>query len=148
MQSNFTIKSVTGELVEKSYPFAAALGITDLASWRRFVAGYESGGSPESGVICANTPNDYLAGILFYRVSRYNQNGDALNCDPFVVTDLPRYATPVRALLGAADQIATDRGCKWVRVVLPVNGDPLHAEPMGCEGALFRAGYALESVCF
>jgi hypothetical protein len=148
MQSSFAIRPLIGALVEKSYPFAAALSIRDLASWRRFIAGYAENRSADSGVIAADTPHGYLAGVLFYRVDRHNQDGAALVCDPFVVADLPRYATPVRALLAAADRIAADRGCKWVRVVLPATGDPLEAEPAGCEGALFRAGFALESLSF
>jgi len=32
--------------------------------------------------------------------------------------------------------------------VLPAMGDPLEAEGAGCEAALFRAGYALESLNF
>jgi hypothetical protein len=148
MHREFTIRPLTGALVEKSYPFAAALNVRDLASWRRFVEGYTGTGSPDSGVIGADTRHGYLAGVLFYRVDRRNQDGAALVCDPFVVADLPRYAAPVRALLAAADRIAADRGCKWVRVVLPATGDPLNAEPLGCEGALFRAGFALESLSF
>jgi hypothetical protein len=146
MHREFTIKSLTAALVEKSFPFAHALGIGDLAGWRAFVASY--GGSPDSGVIAAENQHGYVAGVLFYQVNRHDQGGAALVCDPFVVSDLPRYATPVRALLEAADKIALGRGCKWVRVVLPATGDPLNAEASGCEAALFRAGYALESLSF
>ena len=53
-----------------------------------------------------------------------------------------------RVMALAAARIAAERGCKWVRIVLPATGDPLNAEPLGCEGALFRAGFALESLSF
>lgn len=146
MHREFTIKPLTDALVQKSFPFAHALGIGDLDRWRAFVASY--GGSPDSGVIAAENQHSYVAGVLFYQVNRHDQAGTALVCDPFVVSDLPRYATPVRALLEAADKIALERGCKWVRVVLPATGDPLNTEASGCEAALFRAGYALESLSF
>jgi hypothetical protein len=146
MHRNFAIKPLAGALVEKSFPFAQALGIGDLARWRAFVASYS--GSADSGAIAAENQHGYVAGILFFQVNRHDQGGAALICDPFVVADLPRYATPVKALLEAADEIALERGCKWVRVVLPATGDPLNAEAAGCEAALFRAGYALESLSF
>lgn len=148
MHLEFATRPLTPALVDKSYPFAPALGIGDLASWRAFVASYTAAASPDSGVIAAENPHGYVSGLLFYQVNRHNQDGAALVCDPFVVADLPRYATPVRALLGAADRIALERGCKWVRVVLPATGDPLNDEASGCEAALFRAGYALESLSF
>ena len=146
MHREFTIKPLTAALVQKSFPFAHALGIGDLDRWRAFVASY--GGSPDSGVIAAENQHGYVAGLLFFQVNRHDQGGAALVCDPFVVADLPRYATPVKALLEAADDIALERGCKWVRVVLPATGDPLNTEAAGCEAALFRAGYALESLSF
>ncbi len=146
MHRDFAIKPLTGALVEKSFPFAHALGIGDLARWRAFVASY--GGSPDSGVIAAENQHGYVTGLLFFQVNRHDQGGAALVCDPFVVADLPRYAAPVKALLEAADAIALEHGCKWVRVVLPATGDPLNAEAAGCEAALFRAGYALESLSF
>jgi len=148
MQHQFTVKPVTSALVQKSYPFAQALGLGDLAGWRAFVESYTGNGSPDSGVIAAENPHGYVCGLLFYQVNRHNQDGASLVCDPFVVADLPRYETPVRALLEAADGIALERGCKWVRIVLPATGDPLNTEASGCEGALFRAGYALESLSF
>ncbi len=146
MQSEYAIKPVTGALVDKSFPFAQALGIGDLARWRAFVASYA--GVPDSGAIAAETQHGYVAGLLFYQANRHDQGGASLVCDPFVVADMPRFATPAKALLEAADGLALDLGCKWVRVVLPATGDPLNAEAAGCEGALFRAGYALESLSF
>ncbi|MFO0987252.1 MAG: hypothetical protein U1F37_07770 [Alphaproteobacteria bacterium] len=146
MHRDYAIRPLTGALVEKSFPFAQALGIRDLARWRAFVASYV--GSPDSGAIAAETQHGYVAGLLFYQANRHDQGGAALVCDPFVVADMPRYATPAKALLEAADDLALERGCKWVRVVLPATGDPLNAEAVGCEGALFRAGYALESLSF
>lgn len=149
MYRAFTIKSLTAALVQKAYPFAQVLGLADLAAWRAFVESYTAaGGAGDSGAIAAENPHGYLCGLLFYQVNRHNQDGAALVCDPFVVADVPRYATPVRALLEATDRIALERGCKWVRVVLPATGDPLSAEGPGCEAALFRAGYALESLSF
>ena len=147
MQLEFTTRPLTHALVDKSYPFAPALGLADLASWRAFVASYTAG-APDSGVIAAENPHGYVSGLLFYQVNRHNQDGASLVCDPFVVADLPRYATPVKALLAAADKVALERGCKWVRVVLPATGDPLNDEASGCEAALFRSGYALESLSF
>ena len=148
MNRDFTIRPLTKALVDKSYPFAHALGLGDLAAWRGFVESYMRSDAPDSGVIAAENPHGYLCGLLFYQVNRHNQDGAALVCDPFVVADLPRADMPLRALLEAADTIALERGCKWVRVVLPATGDPLNAEGSGCEAALFRAGYALESLSF
>ncbi len=148
MHNEFTVRPLAGALVEKSYPFAPALGLGDLAGWRRFVASYDGAAARDSGAIAAEDRNGYIAGLLFYQVNRHNEDGAALVCDPFVVASLPRYATPVKALLAAADTIALERGCKWVRVVLPATGDPLNSEASGCEAALFRAGYALESLSF
>ncbi len=139
MHRDYAIRPVTGALVEKSFPFAHALGIGDLERWRAFVASY-AGGAPDSGAIAAENQRGYVAGLLFYHVNRHDQGGAALVCDPFVAADLPRSVTPVKALLEAADEIALARGCKWVRVVLPANGDPLATDGAGCESALFRAG--------
>lgn len=148
MQRDFTIRPLTGGLVQKAYPFAPALGLHDLESWRAFVESYTADAGGGSGAVAAENPHGYLCGVLLYKVNRHNKDGAALVCDPFLVADLPRYETPVRALLEAADSIAVEQGCKWVRVVLPATGDPLGAEGLGCEGALFRAGYALESLSF
>jgi hypothetical protein len=149
MHTAFTVKPLAGPLIDKAYPFAPALGLADLASWRAFVAGYgPSGGDSESGVIAAEDPRGYVAGVLFYHVNRHSKEGASLVCDPFLVADLPRYETPVRALLEAVDRVALRLDCRWVRVVLPAMGDPLEAEGAGCEAALFRAGYALESLNF
>lgn len=152
MHRQYTVKHLTSRLVQKAYPLAQALGIGDLESWKEFVASYahDKAGrkSPESGVIAAENPMGYVCGLLFYHVNRRKKNGASLVCDPFVVADLPRCETPVRALLEAADEIALDLHCRWVRVVLPATGDPLGIEGAGCEGALFRAGYALESLSF
>jgi len=154
MHREFTIKPLTSWLVQKAYPFAQSLGLHDISSWRAFVESYTplddatGAGAVDSGVIAAENPHRYVCGLLFYQVNRHNKDGAALICDPFLVADLPRYETPVRALLDAADRIALDRDCKWVRVVLPATGDPLNTEGAGCEGALFRAGYALESLSF
>jgi hypothetical protein len=149
MHLAFTVKPLAGPLVEKAYPFAPALGLRDLASWRAFVESFgPPGGGGDSGVIAAEDPRGYVAGVLFYQANRHNKEGASLVCDPFLVADLPRYETPVRALLEAADRVALRLDCKWVRVVLPASGDPLEAEGAGCEAALFRAGYALESLSF
>lgn len=154
MHREFTIKPLTSRLVQKAYPFAQSLGLHDISSWRAFVESYAAPGDTagadavDSGVIAAENLHGYVCGLLFYQVNRHNKDGAALICDPFLVADLPRYETPVRALLDAADRIALDRDCKWVRVVLPATGDPLNTEGSGCEGALFRAGYALESLSF
>ena len=153
MHREFTIKPLTSWLVQKAYPFAQSLGLHDISSWRAFVESYVAPGAAgadavDSGVIAAENLHGYVCGLLFYQVNRHNKDGAALICDPFLVADLPRYETPVRALLDAADRIALDRDCKWVRVVLPATGDPLNIEGAGCEGALFRAGYALESLSF
>lgn len=148
MHRVFTIKPLTSDLVQKAFPFAQVLGFADLAAWRAFVESYTASTARDSGVIAAENPHGYVSGLLFYQVNRHKQAGAALVCDPFVVADLPRSATPVRALLEAADRIALERGCKWVRIVLPATGDPLNAEGSGCEAALFRAGYALESLSF
>jgi hypothetical protein len=148
MHLAFTTRPLTSALIDKAYPFAPALGLGDLESWRAFVKSYTAAGTPDAGVIAAENPHGYVCGLLFYQVNRHNKEGAALVCDPFVVADSPRYATPVRALLEAADNMALERGCKWVRVVLPATGDPLNTEASGCEAALFRAGYALESLSF
>jgi len=148
MHREFTVKPLAGRLVQKAYPFAPALGLHDPESWRAFVESYSVGGGSNSGVVVTESPHGYVCGVLFYQVNRHNKDGASLVCDPFLAADLPRYETPVRALLEAADRIAVDQGCKWVRVVLPASGDPLDAEGAGCEGALFRAGYALESLSF
>ena len=148
MHLHFTVKPLAGPLVDKAYPFAAALGLRDLDSWRAFVASYSAGAKSGSGAIVAENPLGYVCGVLFHQVNRHRKDGTALVCDPFLVAAAPRYETPVRTLLEAADEIAVDHDCKWVRVVLPATGDPLEAEGMGCEGALFRAGYALENLSF
>jgi hypothetical protein len=148
MHRDFTIRPLSRALVDKTYPFAQALGLGDIAAWRAFVESYSRNGAADSGVIAAENLHGYVCGLLFYQVNRHNQEGAALVCDPFVVADLPRTETPLRALLEAADEMALARGCKWVRVVLPATGDPLNAEGSGCEAALFRAGYALESLSF
>jgi hypothetical protein len=146
MHRDFVIKPLRDRLIEKAYPFAAVLGLHDPKRWRAFVQSYNASGG--SGAIVAENSHGYVCGVLFYQVNRHDKDGAALVCDPFLVADLPRYETPVRALLEAADRIAVDLRCKWVRVVLPASGDPLNAEGIGCEGALFRAGYALESLSF
>jgi hypothetical protein len=148
MHREFAVTPLTSALAQKTFPFAQALGLADLASWRAFVASYAARGEGDTGAIAAENPHGYVCGLLFYQVNRHNQEGAALVCDPFVVADAPRYETPIRALLEAADRIALERKCKWVRVVLPATGDPLSAEGSGCEAALFRAGYALESLSF
>jgi hypothetical protein len=151
MHREFAVKPLSSRLVQKTYPFAQAIGIADLPSWRRYIATYVSGradGRRASGGIVAETPQGYVCGLLLYQANRHNREGAVLVCDPFLVADLPRYDTPVRALLEAADRIAVELGCKWVRVVLPASGDPLGPEGSGCEASLFRAGYALESLSF
>ncbi|MCW5773417.1 MAG: hypothetical protein KIT16_17380 [Rhodospirillaceae bacterium] len=152
MHRDYTVKPLTSRLVQKAYPLAQALGIADLESWQAFVASYtrtsDGRKCADSGVIAAENPMGYVCGLLFYQVDRHKKNGASLVCDPFLVADLPRYVAPVKALLEAADEIALDLGCRWVRVVLPATGDPLNTEGAGCEAALFRAGYALESLSF
>jgi hypothetical protein len=151
MHREFTIKPLTPGLLDKAYPLAQALDIEDLARWRAFVgsrAAAAAGESGDTGAIAAETPNGCLCGLLLYRVDHGESGGPTLVCDPFVVADMPRYATPTRALLEAADRIAVERGCTWVRVVLPAAGTLPDADGSGCEAALFRAGYALESLSF
>ena len=123
MHRDFTIRPLSKTLVGKSFPFGQVLGFSDFAAWRTFIESYTRNGTPDSGVIAAENPRGYISGLLFYQANRHNQDGAALVCDPFVVADLPRTATPLRALLDAADTIALERGCKWVRVVLPTTGD-------------------------
>jgi hypothetical protein len=158
MQIDFTIRPATKRLIRRSFPFGQSLGIADIREWERFVARYARPGTAakgggDSGVIAAENPLGYVCGLLFYRVDRHRQNGVSLICDPFLVADMPRYETPARALLDAADGIAIDRGCRWVCVVLPAGevaagGDLAGAEDAGCKAALRRAGYAPESVSF
>lgn len=149
MHREFTIKQLREPLIAKSFPFAQVLGLSDLASWRKFVRRHEKGkAGAESGVIVAENAQGYVAGLLFYQVKREGVDGASLFCDPFLVADLPRFETPVRALLEAADRIAVEHGCKWVRIVLPATGETLGPEGASCHAALFRAGYALESMSF
>lgn len=148
MHHNFSIKPLTSQLVRKAYPFGQALGLDDFPSWRDYVKSHTRGGKRESGGIVAEGPHGYVCGLLFYRVDRHNKKGATLVCDPFMAADLPRRETPVKALLEAADGIAQDLDCRWVRIVVPANGDPLGPEGTGCEASLFRAGYALENLSF
>ena len=155
MHREITVKPLTGLLLRKAYPLAQALGLRDLATWRAFAERFnvkQGDHAPhhagDAGGILAESLRGYVCGLLFYQVNRRGKDGASLVCDPFLVTDVPRYQASVGALLEASDRIAMECGCKWVRVVLPASCAPLGVDATGCEGALFRAGYALESLSF
>jgi hypothetical protein len=131
-----------------AYPFASALGLDDPESWREFVAGFTAQTGAGSGAVAAQDASGYVCGVLFHHVNRHRKGSAALICDPFLVAEMPGCESPVRALLGAADRIAVEHSCKWVRVVLPATGDPLDGGGRGCGPALLRAGFALENMSF
>lgn len=148
MHGTIVVRPLIGGLVQRAYPFAAALGLDDAASWREFVDGFSAGAPDGTGAIAAQDASGYVCGVLFHHINRHRRRAAALICDPFLVAELPGCESPVRALLAAADRIAMEQGCKWVRVVLPASDDPLDGDGRGCGPALLRAGFALEGVSF
>lgn len=142
------IKPLADRLVRMAYPFASALGLDDPESWHEFVAGFAAGAAAGSGAVAAQDASGYVSGVLFHHVNRHRKGSAALICDPFLVAEMPGCESPVRALLAAADRIAVEHGCKWVRVVLPATGEPLESGGRGCGPALLRAGFALETMSF
>jgi hypothetical protein len=148
MPRRIDIKPLAGPLVRMAYPFASTLGLDDPESWRDFVASFTAGAKAGSGAIAAQDASGYVRGVLFHQTNRHRARAPALVCDPMLVAELPGSENLVRALLAAADRIAVEQGCKWVRVVLPASGDPLDEAGRGCGQAVLRAGFALEGVSF
>lgn len=147
-QRRIAIKPLVGPLVRLAYPFASALGLDDPESWRDFVASFTAGAKAGSGAIAAQDDGGYVCGVLFHQANRHRARAPSLVCDPLLVAELPGSESLVRALLAAADRIAVEHGCKWVRVVLPASSDPLEEAGRGCGQAILKAGFALEGVSF
>jgi len=148
MNDEFSIERLTSQLVRTAYPLAQALGFADFEAWRKFVDRHCSESPGEAGGLAVRSPHGYLCGLLLYRVDRRSEEGATLACDKLVATDMPGRRKPILALLDAADRIANETGCRWIRVAIPADGDPFAAQPTGSEGTLIRAGYALEGLSF
>lgn len=149
---SFLVKPLDASAVAKTYPLAQALGIAEFERWRDFVIEHASGAVDEGeagfGGAVAEDARGYAAGLFCYRIDRRALGGASFVCDPFLVADLPRYDAPALALLAEAERLAERGECRWLRVVLPANGDPLAGRDYGCESMLFRSGFALETVSF
>ncbi len=150
MQSDFIIRSLNSQLIRKTFPFANAFGVENLSDWES-LAKRLNGVPPDpkkSGVAVAEGPHGMVAGLFAYRVDDTAIQGPTLVCDPFWVCNLPRHAAPINALLAEAERISKRCGTRAISIALTANGDPLGAEPAGCEAALFRAGFALDRIAF
>jgi len=148
MHRNFDVKPLADRLVQRAYPFASTLGLDDPESWRDFVRGFATAADAGSGALAAQNSDGYVCGVLFHHVNRHRKGAAVLVCDPFLVAELPGCETPVRALLAAADRIAVEHRCKWVRVVVPATDEPLDGGGRGCGPAILRSGFALENMSF
>lgn len=150
MQPDFATRAFNTALVRRTFPFARAFGVASLGEWQR-LAERLMGKPPNTarhGAIVAEDPNGVVAGLFAYRLDETAIDGPALVCDPFWVSDLPRYAPPLNALLAEAERLSWRCGGRSILIALAAHGEPAGAEPTGCEAVLVRAGYALDRVAF
>jgi hypothetical protein len=141
----FAAKPLDPALLPKTFPFAQALGFPDFQSWKTYLGRF-AGGKGGTGVVVAVDRQGYVSGLFCYRVVNGETDSSLLLCDPFLVTDLPRYDPPTQTLLENAERLAAGHGCAWIEIVLPAPCAVSKLRREGCAGALSRQGFAPQSL--
>jgi hypothetical protein len=84
---------------------------------------------------------------LFCWLVSAEPGGDrVLACDPFLLADLPRYATPGESLFAYMERLALAHRCDWIEIVTPAEGDRPDYSRERCAATLSRRGFAPEQV--
>lgn len=92
-------------LVQATWP------ATDLPAWERYVQFFSSRAAGESGVLTMRDPSDCLCGLLVYRLHWSLCGGPVLTVPLFTAVDMTNSLEAVRALLDAAETLASALHC-------------------------------------
>ncbi|MGQ0589990.1 MAG: hypothetical protein ACT4N8_10755 [Sphingosinicella sp.] len=142
--TQFTVTHLDDDRLNEAYPLvrAAAPNVgpaqwRDYAGWLRWADG---------GVLAAFAAGSTLHGIAAYCRDDSLRYGRSLRVDMIVTFELGR-TSPVRvALCEALEQLAREKHCDSLAVVMPSRG---YSDPVGAKSEGWSAlGFTLDSVCF
>jgi len=99
-------------LVQATWP------ATDLSAWERYAQFFSSKAAGESGVLTMRDPSDCLCGLLVYRLHWSLRRGPVLTVPLFTAVDMANSLEAVRALLDAAETLASALHCTALEIRL------------------------------
>jgi hypothetical protein len=123
MGSRFAIVGLAGEQVARALPVIQATwpGI-DLPAWERFVLSFgdaaASGSGPAAGMVALHDGGGTVCGVLAYRRDQDLRGRATLAVPLFTAIDLANSPRTVRALLDAAEALASELRCGQVEIRL------------------------------
>jgi hypothetical protein len=123
MGSRFAIVGLAGEQVARALPVIQATwpGI-DLPAWQRFVLSFgdatQNATGPASGMVALHDGSGTVCGVLAYRRDQDLRGRATLAVPLFTAVDLANSPRTVRALLDAAEALASELSCGQVEIRL------------------------------
>jgi hypothetical protein len=140
MSVSFQIAALSDDQVPLALPLIQATWPgADIASWRSFVASFDTRVEPkESGVLALRDPAGRICGVLAYRLERDLQAGPIFAVHLFTAVDLANSLKSVRALLDGAELRAFELGCGGMQI-------RLHNEQTNLTSRLLMLGLAPEA---
>jgi hypothetical protein len=120
MANRFEIVDLAGDQVARALPVVQATWPeVDLASWQGFVKGFEAPAVPgRSGMLALRDASGGLCGLLAYRRDERLRGDAVLTVPLFAAIDLANAPHAVRALLDAAEALASELKCGHVEIRL------------------------------
>jgi hypothetical protein len=91
---------------------------TDLAAWERYVQFFGGKSAAESGVLAMRDSGDCLCGLLVYSLHWSLGLGPVLTIPLFTAVDMANSLKAVRALLEAAETLASALHCAALEIRL------------------------------
>jgi hypothetical protein len=119
MASRFAIVELKGEQVARALPVVQATwpGV-DLPAWQQFVLAFDTADRSVSGMVALHDAAGTVCGVLAYRRDQDLRGRATLAVPLFTAIDLANAPRTVRALLDAAEVLASGLGCAQVEIRL------------------------------
>jgi hypothetical protein len=119
MGRSFEIVGLAGEDAARALPVIQATwpGV-DLPSWERFAGGFADSAQRRAGMLALHDAAGTLCGVLAYRRDQDLRGRATLAVPLFTAIDLANSPRTVRALLDAAEALASELTCAHVEIRL------------------------------
>ena len=137
------VESVGLHRLAEIYPLIRSATRVSLERWKGFGEALLAGGG---GVLAVIAPDDCIHGVATYRSIRNLRHEQSLQIEILVAFELIPHATVRRALCGAIERLARDRGCDTIVFTVDAqrHADSLSAARLSWE----VVGLELETVGF
>jgi hypothetical protein len=120
MAMDFHMSALCDDDAVLAFPLVlAAWSGADLPAWRAFVQSFQATArNRNAGLLAIRDRAETICGVLAYRVGRDWRAERTFNAELFIAADIVNSERPVRALLDAAEAMATELDCGMIQIRL------------------------------